>query len=44
MIAEDKSFGAGWIGFGTFDDTGRIANIKAWSNDAEEKSPPPFKK
>jgi hypothetical protein len=37
MVAEDKSFGLGWIGFGTFDDTGRIANVKVWGKEAEEK-------
>jgi hypothetical protein len=29
MVAEDQSFGAGWIGFGSFDDTGKIANSEA---------------
>src|SRR5262245_6866920 len=37
MTAEDKSFGAGWIGFGTFDDTGRVANVRVWGKQAEDK-------
>jgi hypothetical protein len=44
MVAEDKSFGLGWIGFGTFDDTGRIANVKVWGKEAEEKRVPAFGK
>src|SRR5881628_2802121 len=28
MVAEDKTFGAGRIGFGSFDDTGRLDNIR----------------
>lgn len=44
MVAEDKSFGAGWVGFGTFDDTGRIANIKVWGKEAEDKQAPAFGK
>ena len=34
MEAEDKSFGAGMIGFGTFDDSGKYDNIRIWSTDA----------
>lgn len=30
MVAEDKNFGEGFIGFGSFDDTGKIDNIKIW--------------
>ncbi|HVK10571.1 MAG TPA: hypothetical protein VM597_17525 [Gemmataceae bacterium] len=37
MVAEDRSFGLGWVGFGTFDDTGRVANVKVWGKEAEEK-------
>jgi len=32
MTADDKTFGNGQIGFGSFDDTGMIDNIKIWSN------------
>ena len=28
MVAEDKTFGAGYIGFGSFDDTGMVDNIR----------------
>lgn len=44
MIAQDKTFGAGWVGFGSFDDTGKIANIRIWGRSAEEKAAPPFGK
>jgi hypothetical protein len=30
MVAEDKTFGEGFIGFGSFDDTGKIDNIRIW--------------
>lgn len=30
MTARDKTFGAGFIGFGSFDDTGKVDNIKIW--------------
>jgi hypothetical protein len=30
MIAEDKTFIKGSIGFGSFDDTGKVDNIKIW--------------
>lgn len=43
MVAEDKTFGAGAIGFGSFDDTGKIANIKVWSKDVETTPTPAFK-
>lgn len=42
MVAEDKSFGPGWIGFGSFDDTGKITNIKLWGQDAEKRPAKPF--
>jgi hypothetical protein len=31
MVAEDKTFGLGAIGFGSFDDTGMVDNIRLWS-------------
>jgi hypothetical protein len=38
MEAEDKHFDFGYIGFGSFDDTGRYDNIKIWGPDlAPEK-------
>lgn len=36
MIAEDRTFGAGWIGFGSFDDTGKVDSIRIWSPTAPE--------
>jgi hypothetical protein len=37
MIAEDKSFQSGHIGFGSFDDTGMIDNIRIWAPSVEAK-------
>jgi hypothetical protein len=31
MTASDTTFTEGWIGFGSFDDSGRIDNIKLWA-------------
>lgn len=31
MEAESKTHGRGWIGFGSFDDEGRVRDIKIWS-------------
>jgi hypothetical protein len=30
MVTHDKTFGEGFIGFGSFDDTGKIDNIRIW--------------
>jgi hypothetical protein len=38
MLANDKTFQKGFAGFGSFDDTGKIDNIKIWAPSAEEKS------
>jgi hypothetical protein len=35
--AKDKSFGKGYIGFGSFDDSGKIDNIRIWAKDYEKK-------
>ena len=43
MIAEDKTFGAGQIGFGSFDDTGMVDNIRIWSPSVETKQTGFFK-
>ena len=37
MNAEDKTFGAGQIGFGSFDDTGMVDNIRIWSPSVERR-------
>ena len=30
MIGSDQTFGAGYVGFGTFDDAGKVRNIRIW--------------
>jgi hypothetical protein len=40
MVAEDKHFGPGFIGFGSFDDTGKIDNIKIWGPEEDKPRPP----
>jgi len=42
MVAEDKSFGGGAIGFGSFDDTGKMTNIKVWGTTLEARKPDSF--
>lgn len=37
MVAQDKRFTAGYVGFGSFDDTGKIANIRIWGPALEIK-------
>jgi hypothetical protein len=37
MVAEDKTLGAGQIGFGSFDDTGMVDNIRLWSPKVETR-------
>ena len=44
MLAEDKTFGAGYVGFGPFDDTGMIDNIKIWGPSIESKKTEFFQK
>ena len=36
MVAEDTHFRMGRVGFGTFDDTGRIDNVRVWGRRAGE--------
>ena len=44
MIAEDKTFGPGHIGFGSFDDTGKVDNIRIWGPEVgTPKEPVKFK-
>ena len=40
MIAEDKTFGAGRIGFGSFDDTGKVDNIRIYGPSAQSAKEP----
>ena len=42
MTGEEKTFAAGFIGFGSFDDTGKIAGVKVWGKAVEAKATPPF--
>ena len=44
MIAQSDKFKSGGIGFGSFDDTGRIDNIKIWGPQVESKALPAFPK
>jgi hypothetical protein len=44
MRAKDKTFEWGRIGFGSFDDTGRIAEIKLYAPESRKvKAADPFK-
>jgi hypothetical protein len=42
MVARDRTLGAGYIGFGSFDDTGMIDNIRIWGPSLELKPGPRF--
>ncbi|HTH49395.1 MAG TPA: hypothetical protein VMB21_17900 [Candidatus Limnocylindria bacterium] len=44
MLAEDKTFGAGYVGFGSFDDTGKVDNIRIWSPNPPATKPTTFYK
>ena len=44
MLGEDKTFGKGCIGFGSFDDVGKVGNIKIWSPSVETKKTEFFKR
>jgi hypothetical protein len=44
MVAEDKTFGAGCIGFGSFDDTGKVDNIRIWGPSVEARRTAFFQK
>jgi hypothetical protein len=37
MSGEDKTFGAGYIGFGSFDDLGKIDNIKVYARSVQTR-------
>jgi hypothetical protein len=41
--ANDKTFGKGYIGFGSFDDSGKIDNVKIWSDQTEKGKLEAFK-
>ncbi|MCK4748894.1 MAG: hypothetical protein KAT15_17695, partial [Bacteroidales bacterium] len=40
MIAHDKTFIEGYLGIGSFDDSGKIDNIRVWSPDARKADAP----
>ena len=44
MVAEDKTFGAGGIGFGSFDDTGKVDNIRVWGPSSQQSRTEFFKR
>ncbi|MEO8351105.1 MAG: hypothetical protein ABI680_05200 [Chthoniobacteraceae bacterium] len=44
MEGKDQTFPSGFVGFGSFDDTGKVANIKVWAPSVETKETPPFTK
>ena len=37
MVAEDTNFKSGYVGFGSFDDTGMVDDIKIWGPSVETK-------
>lgn len=43
MRAEDKTFADGWVGFGSFDDTGKVTDVKVYGPKGEAKAAPKFK-
>jgi hypothetical protein len=44
MTATDKTFGSGYIGFGSFDETGMVRNIKIWGPSVETRTTTFFKR
>jgi len=44
MVAEDKTFGPGGIGFGSFDDTGKVDNIRVWGPSSQPRRTEFFKR
>ncbi|MBI1374111.1 MAG: hypothetical protein GC159_15440 [Phycisphaera sp.] len=38
MVAHDKTFARGHVGFGSFDDTGLVSNIRVYSPDAKKSA------
>lgn len=37
LVGEEKTFGTGYVGFGSFDDTGKVRKVKIWSRNAEKE-------
>jgi hypothetical protein len=44
LVAEDTTFGAGYIGFGSFDDTGKVDKIRIWGPAVTIKPIPCFRR
>jgi hypothetical protein len=44
MMAIDKTFFAGYVGFGSFDDSGKVDNIRIWSKESRKKKSAIFMK
>lgn len=44
MVAQNDKFKSGGIGFGSFDDTGRVDNIKIWGPSVEKRKVAEFSK
>ncbi len=42
MVAEDKTFAAGYVGFGSFDDTGMVSHVRIWGPKVQNKKTPFF--
>jgi len=42
MAARDRTLGPGWVGFGSFDDTGKIAELRIWGRESAARPAPPF--
>ena len=44
MVANDKTFLVGYLGFGSFDDSGKIDNIRIWAKESRKKKSDIFMK
>jgi len=44
MTATDKTFGWGYVGFGSFDDTGRVDNVRLWAPAVRKQKAPFFER
>ena len=42
MTAEDKTFSTGYIGLGSFDDTGMVSHVRVWGPKVQTKKTPFF--
>jgi hypothetical protein len=44
MLANDKTFKVGYVGFGSFDDSGKVDNIRIWARESRKKKSDIFMK